>query len=210
LDRVSDGFGVRVPVVVRHYQLHRLPRVNAYRLFNLIRLAALGVILFAWLVAEVVHLVERYWWARLVLAATLVCVVYRALRLHRRTRARRADVVLTPNAIHVDDLIVPWEQVEDVVRFNFLFGPGPGGLGPRNYLAVRVRDFVGVRGLSPFHAGLANLTRRRLVVLAEASELGAPEPLARAVEELVEHPEARPVLAFPTGVRLVETGALAA
>jgi hypothetical protein len=63
-----------------------------------------------------------------------------------------------------------------------------------------------VRGLSPFEAGLANLTRRRLVVLAETAELSHPEELAAALDRLVADPGARDLLASSDGSRLVDEG----
>jgi hypothetical protein len=108
--------------------------------------------------------------------------------------------------LHVEGLFVPWYQVEEVVRFNFLAPMDRSHSPARNFLAVRVRDFVGVDGLSPVRAGLANLTRRHLLVLAEASELGHPSALAAALGELVADYESRSVLSTPDGCRLVDEG----
>ena len=96
--------------------------------------------------------------------------------------------------------------VDEVVRFGFAFGPGRGGPGNRSFVAVRVDDFVGVRGLSPARAGLANLTRRHLVVLCEAREVRDPTALADALDELVANPVARELLSGMEGQRLVGSG----
>ena len=69
-----------------------------------------------------------------------------------------------------------------------------------------MRDFVGVSGLTPGRAGLANLTRRRLVVLAERTELAHPDELAAALDRLVADPSARDLLSRPEGARLVDEG----
>ncbi len=142
-----------------------------------------------------------------VLALVVVLVVlYRALRLRRFTARKHLEVVLSSAGIHTGGLVVPWSQVEGVVRFGFASGPGRGGPGHRTFVAVRVADFVAVRGLSPVRAGLANLTRRHLLVLCEAREVHDPTALANALDELVANPVARELLSGAEGVRLVATG----
>jgi hypothetical protein len=139
-----------------------------------------------------------------VLAVVLLVAVYRLVRLRRWHARRRADLLLTRDGVAVDALFVPWYQVERVVRFHFA---APfDRKGNRNFLALEIRDFVAVRGLSPFEAGLANLTRRRLVVLAETAELSHPEELAAALDRLVADPGARDLLASSDGSRLVDEG----
>ncbi len=146
-------------------------------------------------------------WLLVVLVLVLLVTVYRWLRLRPLTgRGRSADLVLTPSGIETGGLVVPWTSVSAVERFGFAAGPGRGGPGPRHFLAVRVDDFVGVRGLTPFRAGLANLTRRHLVVLCGSREVRDPEALSAALEELVANPVARELLSGHEGVRLVSAG----
>ncbi len=145
-------------------------------------------------------------WAGLLVMLVLLVLLYRALRLHPFTGRDRPDLFLTPLGIHTRGLVVPWSEINEVVRFHFLFGPGRGGPGARNFVAVRVGDFVSVRGLSPFRAGLANLTRRHLIVLALAVELHEPDALAAALETLVHQPERRAELGTFAGEQLVRTG----
>jgi hypothetical protein len=144
----------------------------------------------------------------LVLATVLVAafVVYRVLRLRQFTARDQRDVVLSSAGIHTGGLMVPWSAVDEVVRFGFAFGPGRGGPGSRSFVAVRVNDFVGVHGLSPARAGLANLTRRHLVVLCEGREVRDPTALADALDELVANPVARELLSGMEGQRLLTTG----
>lgn len=136
----------------------------------------------------------------------MLIVVYRTLRLRRFTGREHREVVLSSAGIHTAGLVVPWSQIEGVVRFGFAFGPGRGGPGHRTFVAVRVADFVAVRGMSPVRAGLANLTRRHLLVLCEAREVHDPTALANALDELVANPVARELLSGAEGVRLVATG----
>jgi hypothetical protein len=144
----------------------------------------------------------------LIVATALVAafVLYRWLRLRATTPTDQRDVVLSSAGIHTSGLVVPWSAVDEVVRFGFAFGPGRGGPGNRSFVAVRVNDFVGVTGLSPARAGLANLTRRHLVVLCEAREVRNPTALADALEELVANPVARELLSGMEGQRLVAAG----
>jgi hypothetical protein len=131
---------------------------------------------------------------------------YRALRLRRVTARDHPDVVLSVTGIHTGGLVVPWSEVDGVVRFGFAFGPGRGGPGNRSFVAVRVSDFVAVRGMTPVRAGLANLTRRHLLVLCEAREVHDPTALADALDELVANPVARELLSGAEGERLAATG----
>jgi hypothetical protein len=194
----SGGLGaVCVPVVMRRVRL--LPIHWWIVLVVLVR----GGQLMLWggrassVVAAVVSVV--------VLLLTLV-VAYRALRLRRFTARDHLEVVLSSVGIHTGGLVVPWSQIEGVVRFGFAFGPGRGGPGHRSFVAVRVTDFVAVRGMSPARAGLANLTRRHLLVLCEAREVHDPTALANALEELVANPVARELLSGAEGARLVASG----
>lgn len=122
---------------------------------------------------------------------------------------RRPSLALTPTTLYAGELALPWSVVEAVVSFSL---KGVGGeidsSGRRvwNHLAVRVSDFDNVAGLSPVRAGLANLTRRRLVLLCDAVELRAPLEVAAALQHLVDHPEARLLLSGHEGVRLLTEG----
>jgi hypothetical protein len=141
------------------------------------------------------------WWVVAGAVLLLGAMVCRWLRLARLSYRGEGHVVIWPGGVTVGGLDVPWSQIEEVVRFH---------VGRRedatSFLGIRVRDFVEVRGLSPFWAGLANLSRRHLVVLASASELANADALAKALDHLVAHPEARALLATDAGVRLVATG----
>jgi len=195
-----DGVGVvRVPVVPRRLRRPRIPVV-------LVLIVALNF-------GNVTRWARGTWsvfsvsgWLAIAVSVALLVVVYRALRLRRFADRDRLDVLLSAEGIHTGAVVVPWSQVEGIVRFGFAFGPGRGGPGPRHFLAVRVTDFVAVRGLTPGQAGLANLTRRHLLVLGEARELHAPSALADALEELVENPASRELLSGVEGVRLVTSG----
>jgi hypothetical protein len=144
--------------------------------------------------------------ALLVVLLVALFLVYRALRLRRFTAREHLDVILSAAGIHTGHLVVPWSEVDSVVRFGFAFGPGRGGPGNRSFVAVRVSDFVAVRGMTEARAGLANLTRRRLLVLCEAREVHDPTAFADALDELVANPVARELLSGAEGVRLVATG----
>ncbi len=145
-------------------------------------------------------------WLVAAVSVVLLFFLYRAMRLRAFTGRDHPDVMLSAAGIHTAGMVVPWTSVDEVVRFGFLTGPGRGGPGPRSFLAVRVDDFVAVRGLTPARAGLANLTRRRLVVLCESREVHAPAPLADALDLLVANPAARELLSGAEGVRLVSVG----
>jgi hypothetical protein len=145
-------------------------------------------------------------WLLVATALVAAFVLYRLLRLRPLTATDQRDVVLSSVGIHTSGLVVPWSAVDEVVRFGFAFGPGRGGPGNRRFVAVRVNDFVGVKGLSPARAGIANLTRRHLVVLCEGREVRNPTALADALDELVANPVARELLSGMEGQRLVATG----
>ena len=197
--------GVRVPVLEQPWRLARFPRLRARYVFVVLRVVLVLLIAAVYLGIAAVQLLMTSWVARLTLALLVSVAVYRSCRLRRREHGP-ADLLLSPQGLHVEGLFVPWYQVEEVVRFNFLAPMDRSHAPARNFLAVRVRDFVGVDGLSPVRAGLSNLTRRHLLVLAEASELGHPSALAAALEELVANSESRPVLSTPDGCRLVDEG----
>lgn len=192
-----DGLGaVRVPVVPRKVT------VPIFRWWVLVIVMSNGFHRSRW---DGPSLSVSWWF---VLATLLVAafLAYRLLRLRQLTARDQRDVLLSSAGIHTGGLVVSWSAVDEVVRFGFAFGPGRGGPGNRSFLAVRVNDFVGVQGLSPARAGLANLTRRHLVVLCEAKEVRDPTALADALEELVANPVARELLSGMEGQRLVTTG----
>ncbi|MEP6798192.1 MAG: hypothetical protein ABI890_08595, partial [Lapillicoccus sp.] len=120
-------------------------------------------------------------------------------------RRRTGPLALTPTHLHTGSLAVPWGSIERVVRFSV--STGPLGDPPRlNFLGVRVGDFDNVRGLAPVRAGLANLTRRHLLILGEAGEMKGPVEVANAIECLVDRPETRLLLSGHEGVRLLTEG----
>jgi len=160
--------GVRVPVLEQPWRLPRFPRLRAR--YVLLALRVVFVLLFAaaYLGLAAGRLLMTSWVARVALGFVILMAVYRSCRLRRRGPGP-ADVFLSPQGLQVEELSVPWYQIEEVVRFNFLTPMDRSHTPARNFVAVRVRDFVAVAGLSPVRAGLANLTRRHLLVLAEAS-----------------------------------------
>jgi hypothetical protein len=194
----SDGLGaVCVPVVPRRI------RVLPFHWWIVMVVLVRGCELMLW--GGRMSLVVSVGVSVVALVVVLIAA-YRALRLRRFTGREHREVVLSSAGIHTGGLVVPWSQVEGVVRFGFAFGPGRGGPGHRRFVAVRVADFVAVRGMSPVRAGLANLTRRHLLVLCEAREVHDPTALANALDELVANPVARELLSGAEGVRLVATG----
>jgi hypothetical protein len=198
-----DGPAVRVPVVVREWV--RIAAQRAARRFVLLaRLAFFTLVAVAWLTQLSVWGVGRLWPVWTAAAVVLAIGAYRLLRLRRWHAGPRADLLLSRDGVAVDDVFVPWYQVEGVVRFH-LVAPFERR-GNRNFLALQVRDFVAVQGLSPFEAGLANLTRRRLLVLGETTELTHPDELAAALDRLRTDPYARGLLTTAEGARLVDEG----
>ena len=194
---------VRVPVVVRDWV--RIAAARAARRFVLLaRLVLFALLSVAWLTHLSARGAGRLWPVWTAAAVVLAVAAYRLLRLRRWRAGPRADLLLARDGVTVDDLFVPWYQVEGVVRFHFV-APFERR-GNRNFLAVRVRDFVAVPGLSPFEAGLANLTRRRLLVLGETTELTHPDELAAALDRLCTDPHARDLLTTAEGARLVDEG----
>lgn len=180
----EGGYAVQVPVAPR-------PAVDRVRPPRYVFFFA-----FWWFGIHILQLLR--WWLLGVVAFVALLVAYRSLRLPRLLDRRDADVWLTPDYVASGRLRVPWWQVEGVVRLRV--GNATNG---HSFLALQVRDFVAVRGLTPFWAGLANLTRRRLVVLARTDELANPESFARALDRLVARPEERLLLSGETGAQLV-------
>jgi hypothetical protein len=199
---------VRVPVVVTRWVRQALRRAGQW----VITLARAGFFL-AFAVVWVVHAMEQWFgqvWPVLVFTGALVLLAigsgtYRLVRLRRwPSPGPRADVLLSLEGVGVGDVVVPWYQIERVVRFHF--AAPSARRRTRNFLALEVLDYVGVRGLTPMRAGLANLTRRRYLVLAETTELSRPEQLASALERLVADPSSRELLTRSDGCRLVDEG----
>lgn len=194
LEQVPGGTGVLVPVTRVKASLRRSPGVAGPTV------AGLGATLAT---APLGHVG---------LTAAAVCLTLSGVAVGGRqllVDRRRPSLTLTPTTLYAGGLALPWSVVEAVV---FSSHRGAGGeddsSGRRvwNHLAVRVSDFDNVVGLSPARAGLANLTRRRLVLLCDAVELRAPEVVAAALMHLVEHPEARLLLSGYEGVRLLTDG----
>lgn len=207
LEDVEGEPVVRVPVVVQNWV--RAARRHAGQwLVMLVRGAFFLAFAIVWTIREAAK--HGRLWPVLVFAGGVVLVIggvwtYRLVRLRRwPSPGRRADLLISAEGVGVGDLVVPWYQIERVVRFHL--GSPSAPRRTRNFLALEVRDFVGVRGLTPMRAGLANLTRRRLVVLAERTELAHPDELGAALDRLVADPSARDLLARPEGPRLVDEG----
>ena len=208
LEHIEGGPAIRVPVVVDKWFRAARRRAGQW-LFHLARLAFFGGFVVVWLVHAAVSQVGQTW-PVLVVGGALVLLGfgllnYRLARLRRwPAPGRRADLLVSPEGVGVGDIVVPWHLVERVVRFHFIARANPRLT--RNFLALEVRDYVGVRGLTPMRAGLANLTRRHLVVLAETTELSYPEQFAAALDRLVSDPSARELLTRPEGPRLLDEG----
>jgi hypothetical protein len=197
--------GVRVPVVEQPWRLPRVPRLRTRYVLLMLRVVLLLLFAAVYVGFAAGRLLMTSWLARVVLGLLVLVAVYRSCRLRRRGHGP-ADLFLSPEGLQVEGLSVPWYQVEEVVRFNFLTPMDRSHNPARNFVAIRVRDFVAVAGLTPVRAGLANLTRRHLVVLAETSELRHPAELAAALQELVANPESRALLSTPDGCRFVDQG----
>jgi hypothetical protein len=203
LEQPADEPVVRVPVVVQDWVRIAVRRAAGH-LVRLARMAFFLVLFLGFVVRSVAQGVGRSWPVWIGVALLLVVAAYRLVRLRRWHAGPRADLLLSRDGVAVDDVFVPWYQVERVVRFHFT---APfDRRGNRNFLALQIRDFVAVRGLSPVEAGLANLTRRRLVVLGEATELSHPEELADALDRLVADPGSRALLGTAEGVLLLDEG----
>jgi len=174
--------------------------------FGLRRLA-LGRIGFPGIMAVwwTAHGLAQASWGPGVLAAGFGGVVLYSSGVVVAGSRRTGALALTTTHLHTGDLAVPWGSIEKVVRFSI--GTGPLG-EPRslNFLAVRVSDFDNVQGLAPVRAGLANLTRRHLLILAEAHELKGPSAVAAALDYLVAYPAAQLLLSGAEGVRLLTDG----
>jgi hypothetical protein len=208
LENLESGPAIRVPVVVDKWFRAARRRAGQW-LVLVIRMAFFLAFAVVWAVRELVQAFGQVWpvlvgcGALLLLAFGLL--VYRLARLRRwPAPGRRADLLISPEGVGVGDIVVPWHLVERVVRFHFAARANPRLT--RNFVALEVRDYVGVRGLTPVRAGLANLTRRHLVVLAETTELTHPDQLAAALDRLVADPTARPLLTRPDGCRLLDEG----
>ena len=199
LDEVDGLRSVRVPLVA---QRRRPPAIRGW-----------VVLILIWNFGHVMRGAQTAWtsltvsfWLILAVLVAVSLLAYRWMRLRPVSHRDDRGLYLSSAGIHTAGMVVPWSEVEDVVRFRFAAGPGRGGPGARHYLAVRVGDFVGVRGLTPARAGLANLTRRHLVVLCESREVRDAAALSAALEELVANPTARELLSGHEGVRLVTVG----
>lgn len=207
LEHIDGAPVVRVPVSVQNW-VRAARRHAAQWLFLLVRAAFFLAFAIVWSMRAATHRFGPVW--PVVVAGGVVLVVasvcaYRLVRLRRwPAPGRRADLLISGQGVEVGGLVVPWYQVERVVRFHL--GAPSARRRTRNFLALEVRDFVGVSGLTPMRAGLANLTRRRLVVLAERTELAHPDELAAALDRLVADPSARDLLSRPEGARLVDEG----
>lgn len=197
--------GIRVPVLEQPWRLPQFPRLRARYVFLALRVVLVLLFAAVYVGIAAVQLLLTSSVARLALGLLIAVAVYRSCRLRRRGHGP-ADLFLSPHGLQVEGLSVPWYQVEEVVRFNFLAPMDRSHTPARNFVAVRVHDFVAVAGLSPVRAGLANLTRRHLLVLAEASELRHPAALVAALEELIANPESRALLSTPDGCRFVDQG----
>lgn len=194
---------VRAPVVVLDWARIALRRLGQ-RLVQLARMAFFAFMLVAWTIKAAAEGLTSAWPVLVVLGVVLLVAAYRLVRLRRWHAGPRADLLLSRDGLAVGDVFVPWYEVERVVTFHFT---APfDRRGNRNFLALQIRDFVAVRGLSPFEAGLANLTRRRLLVLGEATELSNAEELAAALDRLVADPESRALLGTAEGARLLDEG----
>ena len=194
LEPMSDETGVRVPITRVEASLRRAPG------WVMQTVAGLG--------ASVATFPHGSWG----LGAVGVAVACRGASQAGRQlllNRRRPSLGFTPTTLYAGELALPWSVIEAVMSFSV---KGPGGEGDSsgrriwNYLAVRVSDFDNVVGLSPARAGLANLTRRRLVVLCDAVELRDPVVVAAALEYLLDHPEARLLLSGHEGLRLLTDG----
>lgn len=172
-----------------------------FRRLALGRMGFPGVMALSWTVQGLAHSA----WGPGVLAAGFGGVVLYSSGVVVAGSRRTGALALTTTHLHTGDLAVPWGSIEKVVRFSI--GTGPLG-EPRslNFLAVRVTDFDNVQGLAPVRAGLANLTRRHLLILAEAHELRSPTAVAAALDYLVDYPAARLLLSGAEGVRLLTDG----
>ena len=172
-----------------------------FRHLALVRIGFPGMMALGW----AFHGLAHSGWGPGVLAAGFGGVVLYSSGVVVVGSRRTGALALTTTHLHSGDLAVPWGSVEKVVRFSV--GTGPLGDPPSlNFLAVRVGDFDNVRGLAPARAGLANLTRRHLLILAEANELKGPTVVAAALDYLVDHPAARLLLSGVEGVRLLTDG----
>ncbi len=203
---VDGGRGVRVPV--QGAAPPRRQRSGLGGWVSLVLLVNLGHLLAGARAASMTlwAALSTTWWVAAVVLALSLVLAYRFLRLRPLTGRDHPDLVLSAQGVHTGGLVVPWTSVDRVARIGFASGPGRGGPGARQFLAVRVDDFVNVRGLSPFRAGLANLTRRHLVVLCESREVRDPTALSLALDQLVADPVARELLSGHEGVRLVTVG----
>ena len=115
-----------------------------------------------------------------------------------------------------DGVTVPWTSIRSVERTS-ITGParsrrwfrlrGPAvDINTWDLLALEIVEFDGVRGLRPVVVGLANLQRRRRIVLAAASELYDPEAVAMAIDLLLQRPEDRWIMGTPRAEELFLTG----
>ena len=133
---------VRVPVVVVDWVRIAMRRLGQ-RLVQLARMAFFAFMFVAWSIRAAVGGLRSAWPVVVVVAVVLLVAAYRLVRLRRWHAGSRADLLLTRDGVAVDDLFVPWYQVERVVRFHFT---APfDRRGNRNFLALEIRDFVAVR-----------------------------------------------------------------
>lgn len=150
--------------------------------------------------------------AMLVVGAALLCRV-------RALYHAEPSFWVDEDGVTSDGVTVPWTSIRCVERTS-ITGPARSGRWSRfreqtgnvatwDLLSLQIVEFDGVRGLRPVVIGLANLQRRRRIVLAAASELFDPEATASAIDVLVRHPDERSVLGTPRAEALFLTGSLA-
>jgi hypothetical protein len=197
--------GIRVPVLEQPWRLPRFPRLRARYVFLALRVVLILLFGAVYVGIAAVQLLMTSWVARLMLAFLVAVAVYRSWRLRRRSHGP-ADLFLSPQGCRSRGCPCPGTRSRR----------SSGSTSSRRWTGRTLRHETSWRCASgtswrwpvsaPSEAGLANLTRRHLLVLAEASELRHPSALAAALQSSCANPESRTVLSTPNGCRLVDEG----
>lgn len=200
----NDDSAHRVVIPLRRAAWYTLPL-----------LAVVGLVLVGVFVAAAVVLVSgqaRPWagssWLRLIplsLFGALGAFMLGAIPATVRSMEPGRRWLLTLNALVTTNLTVRWNDNVDVGRVSVCY-PIRFWSGGQHFLGVTLREHADVTEISEdrFDAVLSNKLPPYALAPCDMNTLGVdPERVAAAIALLVARPDLRPLLATPSGVRLV-------